>query len=327
MRLALTIATCAAVAVASLIVPTGPVRAATVKVSGTAADLQAALSDAQDGDVILIKAGVYRAADVDGFTLSGKSSITIRGLGKVRIDGEGTDTCLTVSNVNGLTIENVAFRNPSNDGMHVTGTRDLTVRRCVFDTCGDSGIEDRNTVNYIVDRCRFNACSWGLALGYASSAEGVQVLRSKFVNSTNYAIDLYSDGAMISGCKFTSSSTGGTAVRISQGFSGSTVRKCGMTGGAIGVSVRATGAILTGNVIRKPESYGIELRSAGGHTCDHNRITKSAGVGIYVDGTGSTISDNVISKSADVDLEAAGVTTDNTYERNRYKTDRFSGDK
>jgi len=305
-------------------------QAETLSVSGGAGALRTALQDAQDGDVLEIKGGLYRTSDLGdeaGLVLSRRANITLRAKGKVTIDGEGSfaDFGLTVTDVAGLTIEGITFRNHSNDGIFMTGSSDFVARRCKFIDCGDSGIEDRSTAGYTVEDCVFIRCSWGLACGYDSSgASGVTIRGCKFTTCSDYGIDLWSSDALVEDNKFKSGEEA-YGVGIREGFTGSTVQDNRFSKGFNGIYAAGSGHQLLRNSVKKTLDDGIQLLDGGGHTCSANRVQKSAGSALYIDSADNTVSENVLKKSGEFDLESTLPLDANTFTDNVFGSSSFGG--
>jgi parallel beta-helix repeat protein len=299
--------------------------AATVNVSPGDGTLQAALTAAQDGDVLVLKPGIYTG----GGARTGISNLTIRGKGKVVIDGTGysaTEGTLHFTNVNGLRIEKVTIKNAADDGIYLTDCTNFSIKKCTIQDCDDSGIEDTSANGYVVDRCKIVNCSWGLALGYGGTASNVTVTHSQFLNCSSYSIDLHAGGALIS----TNVIRGGAAraIEMRSDVNGSRIEKNVIADvGGYGIQVQGQGHTIANNRITNAGSYGIQVVGAGGNTVDRNVVKRSHDDGLYIDSTGNTISNNKASKNGaagDFDLLSTGPASDNTYTANKFGTTQYA---
>lgn len=308
-----------------------PAFAETISVR-TSGELQAALLGAQDGDVIEIRAGTYSAVNAggagEGFLLDGKSNLTLRARGRVKIDGGGAVTCLTVTDVAGLTVEGITFQNaggandppnpnPENDGIFMSGVTDFTAIGCTFRNCGDSGIEDRDTDGYTVDDCTFKSCSWGLATGFDGAARNVAIRNSSFKSCGSYGIDLWSSGAVVEDNSFKSCNI---AINLRGGFGAVLVRGSSISRGDTGIVADGSSNTIQFNEISRPSDTGILLGDEGGHVCSGNRVSKAGQVGFYVDSAGNDIYENWARKSGELDLGSTFPQMSNTYTDNDFES-------
>ena len=317
-RLALTLATLLVLAAP------GRARAATVNVSPADGELQAALDAAQDGDVLVLRTGVYHG----NFTLSDVSNVTIRGRGKVILDGDDDGDVLSISGVDGLTIEKITIRNAGDDGIDLQDSSNFTLRKCRVEHCGDSGIEDGNVQGYTVDRCSFLDCSWGLALGYDDDDTDVTVTRSRFTQISSYGIDLSAAGATIernvlSGVTSDPESDG-RGIWIRSVCTGVTVTRNQvkrMSG--YGISADDNDSEIVSNKVLRCGN-GIEIGGEGGHAVTSNVVTQATDVGFLVTSAGNTLTTNKASKSGTSDLSSTVAEVDNTYDRNKFGSTEFA---
>jgi parallel beta-helix repeat protein len=126
-------------------------------------DIQTAINQAKNGDVIQITAGLYKTKDV--LTIQGKTNLVIKAQGVVDIICEEYVHVLKIINSNNITIDGlhmVHSRNATPDGcgpqgnvIHIEQSDRITVQNCELNGCGYIGIygEDLATLtvknNYI----------------------------------------------------------------------------------------------------------------------------------------------------------------------------------
>lgn len=309
-------------ALSAVLVAAGPGRAHAATVRVKPGGLQAALDAAQDGDVLVLRAGTYRGE----FKRAGIRSLTIRGQGRVVLErdpgSEDTGRVFEFTNVDGLTLDRLTIRNTDNDAVYLVGCANVTIRRCRLDDCGDSGVEDEDTQGYLIDRCVITRCTWGLATGYDSSATGVRITRTRFAGIRDFAIDLWSSGASIDRCTF----TGGTAVGVHfrTGFSGGTVDRCRFTkAGGTAIYAGGSGLTVSGNTISRGSVDGIALAGGGGHTASRNVVQRCSGAGFRVTTAGNTLTKNKASRSGVADLVSTLDPSANTFSGNVFRKTSF----
>lgn len=299
-------------------------RAATIPVR-TSAQLQAALESAQDGDVIEIRRGTYRAANADGngggFRLADRSNITLRALGKVKIDGGGEVACLTVEDVSGFTVEGIAFQNAGGDGIFMSGVTNFAARRCSFKNCTDSGIDDRGTSVYLVEKCKVLNCAYGIAAGYGGESSEVTIRDSSFKSCSDYGIDVWASGTMMESNSFKDCDVG---VLLREERYSSVVRSNRFTGGSSAVISDGTSNTIQFNEISKPSVNGIDLVGYGGHECIGNEVSKAGQYSYWVTSVGNSIRENVARSSGELGLASTQPQANNTYVDNDFDSDEYS---
>jgi len=98
--------------------------------------IAAAIAAVHDGDVIYFPAGIYICNDVN---IAGKNNLTVRGQGEASIIrngiADGANPLLTFANINGLTIQDLAFDNRSigsYGGVRFYDTENVVINRTHF---------------------------------------------------------------------------------------------------------------------------------------------------------------------------------------------------
>ena len=116
-----------------------PERAPRTITVGAAGSIQAAVDQARPGDTIEIEPGTYRQSvlvDVDRITLRGLVKHGQRAI----LDGEGELTDAVIASGHGFTIEGLALRNYTSNGITVQGATGVAFRDLVVDNTGLYGV-------------------------------------------------------------------------------------------------------------------------------------------------------------------------------------------
>jgi predicted outer membrane repeat protein len=227
----------------------------------TEGGLREAIKNAQNGDTIYLKEGVYSGYDNIAIKIS--KDIKIKGLSsKVVLDGKGTNKILSIS-VKKVFIEQIKFTNgkDSNGGaIYVDSQGSLDVKKCVFtnNKAGSWGGAICSFGTSTISGSTFtnnNAGSWGGAIfiGSYSGERKLIVNNCEFNNNKanqGGAIDFNSrSSGKITNSKFTKNNAQnyGGAIDIVKSAKKVTVSKCTFTdnkakkrGGAINVESSAS---------------------------------------------------------------------------------------
>src|SRR5207247_2660601 len=111
-------------------------RTITVRPGGS---IQAAVDQARPGDTIEVEPGTYRQSvlvDVDRITLRGLVKDGQRAI----LDGEGERTDAVIASGHGFTVEGLALRNYTSNGITVQGATGVVFRDLVVDNTGLYGV-------------------------------------------------------------------------------------------------------------------------------------------------------------------------------------------
>jgi parallel beta-helix repeat protein len=137
----------AAVAAPKTARPDGP-RTLTVLAGGS---IQSAVDRALPGDTIEVEPGTYRETvlvDVDRITLRG----LVRGESRAILDGDGTRTDAVIASGHGFTIEGLALRNYTSNGITVQGATGVVFRDLVVESTGLYGVYPVECKDVLVER-------------------------------------------------------------------------------------------------------------------------------------------------------------------------------
>jgi parallel beta-helix repeat protein len=296
--------------------------------------LQAAVDDANDGDTILVEAGDYGS----GATITGFSNLTIRNKGRViysagsitinggstgillrglefqnvgvnvfgggdivlenlKFSGGGAD--IASSNVTGLVISRCSFSGTGAEAIFNIDTSGLVVEKCSFEDVegvailivGDSG---PGTPAAVVEKNRIRNCAGGVTLNGQNS----RVEKNRMEGLSGIGVDTSgfnsTDGATISKNRIRTSGT----VAIGGFGDDHFVEKNVLDGG--GIDLTGSNQIVEKNRISDAGATAIHLSQVG--TVSKNTVSRSAGAGIYVEGSGSVVAGNKVT-----DADTAGV--------------------
>ena len=112
-----------------------PVTGQVHQVPGDFPTIQLAVDASFEGDVIQVKKGVF-----DGFSISGKDGIVIRGKKGTWIEGHSSDPAVEVAGCRGVVLDRIGVRKTPGDAIHVTASQDVVVSRCRVDDADGAGI-------------------------------------------------------------------------------------------------------------------------------------------------------------------------------------------
>lgn len=127
--------------------PDGP-RTLTVR-SGDS--IQSAVDRALPGDTIEVEPGTYRETvlvDIDHITLRG----LVRGESRAILEGDGTRTDAVIASGHGFTIEGLALRNYTSNGITVQGATGVVFRDLVVESTGLYGVYPVECKDVLVER-------------------------------------------------------------------------------------------------------------------------------------------------------------------------------
>jgi parallel beta-helix repeat protein len=120
----------------------------TVRVGGS---IQAAVDEARPGDTIEVEPGSYKESvlvDIDRITLRG----LVREGRRAVLDGEGELTDAVISSGHGFTVEGMALRNYTSNGITVHGATGVVFRDLVLDNTGLYGVYPVECKDVLVER-------------------------------------------------------------------------------------------------------------------------------------------------------------------------------
>ncbi len=152
--------------------------------------IQNAINSANEGDTVLINAGIHRISET--LLVNEKKGIKIMGVGRnIIILNNLNATVLNVNQSTDITIEGLRLTHipeGRSEGCGIDGLvlsvsgNQITVRKCELDGCGTVGIMMNNIKKLLVEDCVFfNNSIYGI-LSY-SGAEDVTINRNTFRNN------------------------------------------------------------------------------------------------------------------------------------------------
>lgn len=280
-----------------------PLHAATIKVPAHQPTIAAAIEVAGIGDKIVISEGVYH----ENLMMVFKEDVTVKGKGKVVIDGSGGEAGFVVGLSTDVTVEGLTFRN-------------ATELQLGFGSCVGSRVKD----------CRFEGgVGDGLRIDKGIDAE---IIDCDFENIPGSAVTLTTNSAYLGGCviKNCGQVDDAPAVRLIGGFltaESNVIKDDGVGHGiAVGFSGEITHhALISNNKISNAGWDGIFLDDAEECMVSGNSIKNSGddGLSLYSGSNANYVDNNRISGSGTDGIDALGDA--NVVTRNRIKKSEHAG--
>ena len=294
------------------------------------ATLQAAVTAASPGDVILLKEGTYAGGDGVA-TLSAKHDLIVRGLGDVVIDAAGANVGIEIVNSLGVRVEGLRIRNAAVHGIEVVGSRGVLIDECEVRQSGAAGIDVTTSASVVVRECDVRKTG-DTCISLDAEASVIAECKVKSANGTglallgrgstaidNVVLDFKNTGILLAG-------TGNRAIandvktNTQQGMvvEGSDHLIEGNTLRAV-IYVKADDSVLRDNEIKGSASGGMVLSaSASGNSIVENRVSKATLHGFYIWGDDNTLIGNVTKKSGQYGLQFGSVATGNVRFSNKF---------
>jgi hypothetical protein len=279
----------------AVLVLAGGAAADTLHVPQDHVTIQAAVDAAADGDTILVKAGTYP----EQVTVTGKTSLTIKGQGKVVIDPPGDVDALTLVGCTDVTLRKLRVTGAFH-GIRLVDCSGGEVLKCRVEGVLGTGIMLEGCDGVTVESCRIDGTgNFGIGLDgdganltdfcvvrrnrvHAAAEEGVDVNGAGNVIEKNVIIEP-SDNGLRDGNK------PGT---IGNAFIGNKVLGAGFGG----IRILGIDDIVKGNTVVEAGEHAIRLSDGSGHLVQDNRLIAPGVDGVSAPGFvgGVTVSGNKI---------------------------------
>ncbi|MBL8769489.1 MAG: right-handed parallel beta-helix repeat-containing protein [Planctomycetes bacterium] len=241
------------------------------------ATIQAALDAAISGNSIRIAAGTYDEV----LTVTGKSDVTMFGVGTVVIDGgTAVGATLTIESCDGFTLKNVRVRR------------------------GDIGVHTKLSSGIALLGVRATKCvQTGL---FVASGERARIESCIVEGGLHEAIRSAVEYTTISKCVVPKSGGGGIVLLGGLSYCGSnTVSKTG----ADGITASGGRIVLEKNVVKNAGGRGVFVASASEVVVRANKIQGAATTGLACDANGVVVDGNSVvgSGARGIDVEGASI--------------------
>jgi nitrous oxidase accessory protein len=279
-------------------------------------DLQAAIDGAMNGDTIVVKAGTYGAV-----SLTGRTDLTIKGRGKVIVNGAAAQNCLALTNCQNITITGVTFQDSLASAVLGISCEHVTLRGCTVLNAGHDGVD--------FSRCRFMTLEHntvdttqddGISVSDGSGDQSSQcvITKNRISHVPVAGIEINGNDDVVSKNQIRDSKLNGVLV-ASGGRSIVEKNKIQNIDG-VGIAVHGFGAgAVRGNIVLKPTKDGIDVETELTSVTE-NVLTKAGQAGIQADVGNNEITKNRITKSGTFDLRDTTGGATNTYVGNKAKT-------
>lgn len=253
--------------------------------------LAAAASD--EGDEIHVKAKVH----IETVVLNDIDERIIRGIGKVVVQPAGAGPGVSLTNCDFLTLQNLRFLGATVRGIDASGCNDLTIKSCRVSGSGSDGIRalggvgvllERNSVRDVVGIGINVQCDQVLidrnvvrSAGLPNLFDGIVVQGASVAVTRNTVRDVGDDGIQIGAL---GGSTDNAVVRDNRVFDA-------FGDGILMVDTEA--ALVQGNRVEGAGDEGIDVAATcNADSLSDNRVVRSGGSGIEVDGTSIKVVSN-----------------------------------
>jgi len=265
----------------------------TIKVPGDFDNIQEASDEAQSGDTILVKKGVWKGE----LTIRDATDIRLKGKGKPVLDGDGAKEVLVIANSDKISVSGFVIENAIYQAVAIRECTEVLVTKCVI----------RNSVRH------------GLAVG---QSDGIEIGKNTFDNCASDAVNLDLDltGTPSKNClvqKNRISGCGENGIHVTgsgHDIIGNRLEGCGSDGIVIDDSTPSIHVLVSKNRVTGCGWIGI-VAYGEGHLIEKNRITDASDDGIRIMGDDCDVIKNRTAGSGDDGIDVEGA--DNRIEKNR----------
>ena len=274
-------------------------QAAVVKVPADYSTIQAAVTAASPGDVVLVKQGTY-----EPFWFTTKTNVTVRGQGKVVIDassGTTGGTGIQIQTSTSCLIENLTIKNASEMGIWIQSSYAIEIRQCRIEDVLQHGIVGSgNSRTHLVKNTIRRVGGHGITLVGNYGA----VIRNSVSRTTGFGINV--QGSAYSIHKNTIRDTQDEGIRV--GYRTTASNNVSLTDNTIeraldvGIHLLGSGSSnqISGNRVNRPNGIGIMIEaSGGGHVVDDNHVARSTGAGLRIDALLCLVTRNSVKRSSE----------------------------
>lgn len=308
----------AVVLAASITLPTvlGDV---TIRVPKDQPSIQQAVDAAGDGDTVLISKGTYNEAVV----IDNKMNLTIKGKGKVVIDGNGVLRPITVTDSSGITIEKIRTEDTVDHGMLIKDSDNVTIKGCRC-TGGRNGVRLESNDRVHVEKVKVEVVSSdGIDMDDSGNTlppnTNCTIVKCKIDRAMDESIELNGTGHMVVNNKATNSGEDG--IFVDDTSSNITIQKNKIiVTGRQGISLQGTDIDVLDNTIKNPMEDGVFVEEDG-NNIDGNKIKNPGEDGVDLHSNDNTVSNNKVTKAARMGFEVGnpsdrGIAMRNTFDGN-----------
>lgn len=278
--------------------------------------IQAAVTAATTfGDEIVIAAGTYP----EKVTVQNKVGLTIRGKGKVVIDGTGQTESLRVQDSLFVTLKNLKLTGGSSDTASVFGGRQILWRDCTITGVGNATtfFMTGSAKEVSITGCTISGGQTGIFMTGTSH----RLSDSTVKDTGGDAIAVLGDFHVVSNCKVTNAGGDGISIASFKSETNRAVITDNVVDGAgddgIELDILAAGCVVRSNTVGGAVDNGISLVSTeDGNSVSANSVKNCTGSGIFLSTDGAVIEGNDVKKPGENGIEVAAGANGNMIARN-----------
>jgi parallel beta-helix repeat protein len=313
-------------ALPAVVLAAAPLRAAaaTITVPDDQPTIQAAVDAARSGDVVVVVHGAH-----GGFTVDGRTALTIKGKGKPIVDGAGAAiTVVTVRGSQDIVLDGFVIQGSSERLLDILASQDVTIRRCTFTAGFDALRAHDGSTGVRVEKNTFtNIAHDGVAFTAdetPSPATDSRITKNRFENVGADAIALEGSGHVVEKNRIHQARASGIISDAGDSHDITIARNRIETTTHSGILCNGTGHTIEKNTLKSVGTggeEGIQLRGTG-HRVAKNKIDTVGDDGIDVEASGCEIVSNRVKNAGDGgfeigEIESPGDASGNRFERNK----------
>lgn len=282
-----------------------------VQVPGDFASIQAAITGSPDGSTIVVKKGTYAEA----VTISGRTGLTIVGLGKPVIDaGGGGAVALTITGSQDVSVSGLTIRR-ADIGISIETSARVGVTRCRIERAGTAGIRAASASNLTIERNLITDTTLrAMELGDGGPTDDSTILRNRILRAQR-GIEIGGERNTIESNVVIAASRHAYETYQVLVTRDNRFVKNKSTGGQAGFRIHGARNTFTSNKVSKCSEAGVEFEDdATGNVVETTKVKGSAGDGILVLGSANTVRACKVSASGGdgVKIETDGNVVDST---------------